>query len=217
MAAEKFRTGVRRGLKRAVYGSWQSAVEAVGRNPGSVLAWQLGTDRQYAIASTGLLSIAAGDDDQLDWRHVAWHRIERGSFDADSNTLRWKAYLESPAGSRPDPSWSATEDGALSLLEPGRLPVVFRDRVSASIAIQRFIPLELDGSQIRPRMIEPITRKTDRRRGVIISGRRDLSATAAAIEWRVSLPAGVGWDTPGISELAAEAATGLRAAYDPDG
>jgi hypothetical protein len=206
LTGNTFRTGVRRGLDRSAYESWQQSTKAAGRRPGSVLAWQLTADRQYVIAATGLLSISSGDHDRPSWQHLGWHRIEHGTFNADTNTLSWTLYPDTDADQRPDPAARAIP-AALTLLEPGRLPEVFRDRVAASITVRQFIAL--DDS-------EPVRGKEDRRVGVIVSGRRDLSDTSSPIEWRVSLPRGTRWDTPGIEELATAAVARLRADYDPD-
>ena len=213
MASRRFRTGVRRGLERSAYESWQASVRSTGHTPGSVLAWQSTADRQYVISTAGLLSLSSGDQASPRWQHIGWHRIEHGSFDADTNTLRWTVYPDTPDGEIPDPA-APTEPGEVSLLDPGRVPEVFRDRVAASIAVQRFVPLDVEESG--GAAIEPVTRKTDRRRGVIISGRRDLSRPDDPIEWRVSLPVGITWETNGISDLATQAVIGMRAAYDPD-
>ena len=189
-----------------MYESWQASLKAAGLSAGSVLAWQLTEDRQHVIATIGLLSISTGDHERPSWRHIGWHRIEHGTFNGDTNTLQWTRYPDTATGDRPDPSATTTPD-SVTLLEPGRLPEVFRDRVAASITIQQFIPL--DDSQ-------PVKGKQDRRPGVIISGRRDLSGATRPIEWRASLPRGTRWHDPGIEQLAATAVVRLRAEYDPD-
>lgn len=84
--------------------------------------------------------------------------------------------------------------GSLELGEPGRLPELFRERVAASIVVEKFVALA-------------------GQRGVTITARRDLGADAA-ISWHASLSPGLTWDTEGVREAAAAAETELRAEYD---
>jgi hypothetical protein len=175
-----------RRLDRGVHSSWQASAKADGLVPGRLLAWELTADEHHCIASAGLLSIGR---ESGDWLHIGWHRIERGGYDRDSASLHWELY---DSGS-----------GGVRLKDPGRLPVIFRDRVAASIAVQQFIALE--GAR-RVKDIEP---------GVIVSGRRDLSRPEAPIEWRASLPRGLSWEIPGLRDLADASIIRVRSEYDP--
>jgi hypothetical protein len=175
--------GARKGLEADIYRSWQASLG--DRSPGPVLAWEF-TDRgQYCVLSNGLLSISSGDLSTPDWRHIGWHEIERGGFDGERLTLRWRRY--------------DSDEETLALHKPGRVAQVFRERVAASIAVEQFIPLGTLGPE----------------RGVIISGRRNLSEPDAPIQWRASLTKGASWQTPGIRELADASIQRLRAEYDP--
>ncbi len=175
--------GARRGLDRSVYRGWRDSL--ADKSQGQVLAWGRTADGGFCIAAGGVLSIGA--DGSQAWRHIGWHQIERGGFDADSRTLRWTLYD------------SAAED-TVTLTEPGRVPQIFRERVAASIAVEQFIPMEPDSPT----------------RGVIISGRRDLAHPDAPIQWRASLPKGMNWQVPGITEFADSAIGRLRGEYDPE-
>lgn len=156
------------------------------RTPGPLLGWEF-TDRgQYCVIASGVLSISSGDLSKPEWHHVGWHEIERGSFDGDTLTLRWTRY--------------DTEPEEVRLDKPGRVAQLFRERVAASIAVEQFVPI----SEERPD------------RGVIISGRRDLSRPDAPIQWRASASKGLDWQTPGVRELAEQAIERLRNEYDPD-
>jgi len=57
------------------------------------------------------------------WQEQPWHRIERGSWDAETHSLNW---LDVEGR-----SWR------LALSEPGQLPDFFNERVTASIACVR--------------------------------------------------------------------------------
>jgi len=206
MVGTTFRTGVRRGLDRTVYESWQSATRAAGHPAGSLLAWQRTADGQYCLASIAALSISSGVDDQRRWQQLRWHRIEHGSFDADTSTLHWTYYADTDT-QPPDPAEDAV-GGELMLDGPGRVPMIFKDRVAASITVRQFVPL---GDAEAPK------RREDRRPGVIVSGRRDPSSASNRIEWRVSLARRTTWQTPGIADLAAVALTRIRADFDPEG
>ena len=65
--------------------------------------------------------------------------------------------------------------GSLELIEPGRLPELFRERISATIAVERFVPLAGE-------------------RGVIIAARRDLGGSGAVV-WHGTLTRGLSWQT----------------------
>ena len=68
-----------------------------------------------------------------DWRHVGWHEIERGGWNAETEQLRWQTY----GGAR----------GAVALPDPARVPEVFKERVDASIVFERFVPLGGSGER----------------------------------------------------------------------
>lgn len=185
--------GAKRDLSPATYRDWLTSVRTIGSDvlPGPLLAWARTTDAGVCITSRGFLSVqihdpaTAGDHDGA-WKHVGWHRIERGSFSAEDQRLSWTTYDSGP--------------GHVLLAEPGRVPEVFRERVAASIAVEEFIPLD---------------DRSDTQHGVIVSGRRDLSRQEPEIIWHASLPNGVSGETPGIDDLADAAIDRLRAEYDP--
>ena len=62
-----------------------------------------------------------------DWQEQPWHRIERGSWDAETSSLNWL-----------DVNGRAWR---LELAEPGQLPDFFNERVTASIACVRTVEL----------------------------------------------------------------------------
>lgn len=185
-----FLTGARRGLDRAVHRSWRASLsdlEAAGGDAGRVIAWGRTEDGGHCIVATGVLSISTGDaaTEQV-WRHVGWHRIEHGGFDADTATLRWTEYDGEPESVR--------------LTEPGRVPQLFRERVAASIAVEQFLPMEPDSTK----------------KGVIINGRRDLTRPDGPLHWHASLPKSMTWQVPGIAEFADAAIARMRREYDPE-
>jgi len=166
-----------RGLPPAAYASW---VASLPGRPTRILAWAR-TETGFCIGSPSALSYG----DQFGWRHLGWHEIERGGWDAATGELRWTE-LSAPG----DPPTT----GAVALTEPGRLPELFRERVSATIAVEKFVALA--GS-----------------RGVVITARRDLAA-AGAITWHATLTRGLTWQTDGVRAAVDQAMAELRREYD---
>jgi hypothetical protein len=166
-----------RGLPAAAYASW---IESLPPGPTRILAWAR-TGDGFCIGSPSRLSLSEGDQ----WRHVGWHEIERGGWDAESGVLTWTE-LAAP-GEKGVP-------GSVALTEPGRLPELFRERVSATIAVEKFVALT--GS-----------------RGVVITARRDLGADGG-ISWHSALTRGLTWETEGVRGAVDRAMAELRLEYD---
>jgi hypothetical protein len=173
-----------------------------------VLAWATTPDG-HAVASPSVLSFTTSDGfplrpeleaeapeesealeglpapeaevDSDAWVHLGWHEIERGGWDEETGELSWTRYAGPP--------------GRLTLTEPGRLPEVFRERVAASIVLEKFVPIR-NG------------------RGVLLSGRRDLADGDVAIIWNSSLGRGLTWQMEGVQEATAEAIAQVRREYD---
>ena len=119
------------------------------------------------------------------WKHIGWHEIERGGWNAELRKLSWVLHA---APGKPSPR------GSLELLKPGRLPELFRERISATIAIERFVPLVGE-------------------RGVTITARRDLGASGT-VAWHSTLTRGLSWETDGVRAAVDQAMEELRTEYD---
>ena len=169
-----------RGLPRTVHESWRSSLAAQPNRPARILAWAR-TSNGYGIAS--LTTLSYGDENG--WKHIGWHEIERGSWNAELGKLSW--VLHAAPGKAPS-------RGSLELVKPGRLPGLFRERISATIALERFVPLLGE-------------------RGVTISARRDLGANDT-IAWHSTLTRGLSWDTDGVRAAVDQAMEQLRTEYD---
>jgi hypothetical protein len=169
-----------RGLPPAVYDSWRSSLAEQPSRPGRILAWAR-TSTGFCIASPATLSYG----DEAGWRHVGWHEIERGRWNAELRKLTWVLHA---APGRLSPH------GSLELVEPGRLPELFRERISATIAIERFVPLVGD-------------------RGVTITARRDLGGTGT-VDWHGSLTRGLSWESDGVRAAVDQAMEELKREYD---
>lgn len=163
-----------RGLDRGVYDAYLASLGTYGRP--RILAWA-SAQEDVCIASLAVLS--HGDVEA--WTHVGWHEIEHGGWNVETHTLSWTLY----AGGR----------GRVVLTEPGLLPEVFRERVSASIVAKKFVPV--DGT-----------------RGVTIAGRRDLGASETVISWHSTLGRGLTWQTEGVQEAADAALAQVKVEYD---
>jgi hypothetical protein len=169
-----------RGLPPAVYESWKSSLTAQPSRLTRVLAWAK-TPTGFGIASPANLSYG----DERAWTHIGWHEIEHGGWNAELRKLNWVLYTA--------PGRAAAR-GSLELTEPGRLPELFRERISASIALERFVPLAGE-------------------RGVIIAARRDLGESGA-VAWHGTLTRGLSWQIDGVRDAVDQAIEQLRAEYD---
>jgi hypothetical protein len=164
-----------RGLPRPVYAAWTASLMQSPGRPVRILAWARGREG-FVIGSPAALSWSAQDE----WTHVGWHEIERGEWNAETATLSWTLL----GGGR----------GAVSLEEPGRLPELFRERIAATIALERFVPVTGD-------------------RGVIVTARRNLAADGS-ITWYTTLTRGLTWHSEGVQAAADRAMAELRNEYD---
>ena len=164
-----------RGLPRAAYTTWTASLAQTPGRPARILAWAKGPTG-FVIGSPAALSWEAEDG----WAHLGWHEIERGGWNAETATLTWTLY----GGRR----------GSVMLDQPGRLPELFRERIAATIALERFVSVAGE-------------------RGVIVTARRDL-ATDGAISWHTSLTRGLTWHSEGVQAAADRAMAELRSEYD---
>jgi hypothetical protein len=113
---------------------------------------------------------------------IPWEQVETADWDSEASTLRVVG----------------TDDEAFALVleddEPGRLLQLIRERVTASVVLQRHVPVA--GS----RGLRVIARRAPGRRGDLI--------------WRTRYDAGIDPEDPQVRRLAAEA---LAAAKDDVG
>ena len=168
-----------RGLPDAVYESWKSSLTTQPGRPARILAWAT-TQAGFCIASPATFSY--GNDDA--WQHIGWHEIERGGWNAELRKLSWVPYA-APG--------QAPARGSLALTDSGRMPEVFRERISATIAVERFVPLSGE-------------------RGVTITARRDLGG--GAVSWHGTLTRGLSWQAAGVPAAVDQAMEEVRAEYD---
>lgn len=125
-------------------------------------------------------SVAPGDT-----RRIPWEQVEAADWDADSAVLR-----VSEVG-----SWGEQRPEHAFTLEPSRrLLQLIRERVSASVVLQRHVPVA--GS-----------------RGLRVIARRSPGRTAP-VQWFYEYDAGVDPEDPAVRRAATEA---LRAARDDVG
>lgn len=170
-----------RGLPPADYAAWSSSLAEQPGRQRRILAWA-STPDGFAVASPSVLSYATSSEVPGDrWVHLGWHEIERGGWDADSARLGWVRY----GGDR----------GAVELVEPGRLPEVFRERVAATIVLEDSVAI-LGDRQVR------------------IVGRRDLAEGDQPIRWHSTLGRGLSGRSEGVQAAVDEAIARVRTEYD---
>ena len=110
-------------------------------------------------------------------RRVGWEKIERASWDSDASVLH--VYETTDFG-------TPLRSIDLKVEDPHRFGQLLRERVDASIIVQRHVPLS-------------------GKRGVRIVARRNPASTDAPVSWNLVLDKGLEPDQPGVVD-AAEAA-----------
>jgi hypothetical protein len=119
-------------------------------------------------------------------RRVGWEKIERAGWDSEASVLH--VYETTSFGT----PLRVTE---LKVEDPGRFGQLLRERVDASILLQRHVPLA-------------------GKKGVRIVGRRNPAESDAPVSWNFVLDKGLEPDQPGLVDRAEEA---LRAVRDEFG
>jgi hypothetical protein len=115
-------------------------------------------------------------------RRVGWEQIERAGWDSEASVMH---IYETTAFGTP---LRATE---LKIDDPGRFGQLLRERVDASIVVQRHVPLS-------------------GKRGVRIVGRRNPADTDAPVAWNFVLDKGLEPDQPGVLDAAEAALKSVR-------
>ncbi|MFT4109996.1 hypothetical protein [Propionicimonas sp.] len=141
-----------------------------------VLAAGRGPDGQVLGLADALLFADRGAP-----RALPWHEIATGGWNRETNILRW-----------------TTIDGErteLELVETGLLPDLFNERVTASIAVVRTVPLAGAGT-------------------AVITARRNLADEAARLLWSAAPGRGTTPEQVAADPLVGEELARLRAEYD---
>jgi hypothetical protein len=115
-------------------------------------------------------------------RRVGWEKIERAGWDSKESVLR---VYETTAFGTP---LRATE---LKVDDPGRFGQLLRERIDASVLVQRHVPLV-------------------GKLGVRVVGRRNPSELDAVVTWNFVLDKGLEPDQPGLVDRAEEALAAVR-------
>nr|WP_202885640.1 hypothetical protein [Kribbella sandramycini] len=159
---------------------------AAGRKESILAAVQL-TDGNW-VAGTREAVYLPADDVAADKpsadrvRRVGWEQIERAGWDSEASVLH--VYETTDFGT----PLRATD---LKLDDPGRFGQLLRERVDASIVVQRHVLLA-------------------GKRGVRIVGRRNPAATDAPITWNFVLDKGLEPTQPGLLDRAEAALAAVR-------
>jgi hypothetical protein len=138
-----------------------------------VLAWAPATDGVVAGTRTALY-LPGG-------RRVPWEQVEAADWDSDSDTLR---VSEVGAWGEPRPTYSFV------LAEPNRLLQLVRERVTATVVLQRHVPI----------------RGT---RGLRVIARRAPAGTRE-VTWLFEYDEGIDPDDPFVDHAAQEALAAAR-------
>jgi hypothetical protein len=147
-----------------------------------ILAWTESTDGRVLAGTRDAFYVATGD---VVGTRLPWERVEAADWDSDSSLLR-----VSEVG-----SWGEQRvEHRFEIDEPGRLLELLRERVTASVVLQRHVPVR-------------------GRRGLRVIARR-APAGDEPIAWTYEYDEGVDPDDP---EVRTAARAALRAAREEVG
>ncbi|WP_433167578.1 hypothetical protein [Kribbella sp. CA-247076] len=138
------------------------------------------SDGNWVAGTRAAVYLPAESPDSV--RRVGWEQIERAGWDSEASVMH---IYETTAFGTP---LRGTE---LKLDDPGRFGQLLRERVDASIVVQRHIPLK-------------------GKRGVRIVARRNPSDTNAPVTWNAVLDKGLEPDQPGVLDAADAALKSVR-------
>lgn len=175
--------GKARGLPTVTYEAWRASLATDASRQARILAWARSTTG-FCIGSPAALSTGT----EAGFTHVGWHEIEHGGWNAETSRLSWTKYPSEDGRSR---------RGFVDLVDPARIPELFRERVAASVVFERFVPLA-----------------SSEEGGVTISARRDLGGTADQISWHASPTRGANWRDAAIRAEAERVLDVVRMEYD---
>ena len=142
-----------------------------------VLAWAVAEDGSVLAGTRDAFYVASGDGT----RRVPWEQVEAADWDRDTDTFRL-----SEVG-----SWGEERPvHAAVLTEPGRLLELVRERVTASIVLQRHAPVA-------------------GRRGLRVVARRAPSGSGG-VQWVYEYDEGLDPDDPVVREVARTTLEAMR-------
>jgi hypothetical protein len=154
------------------------AVRAAAPGRESILAAAELDGGGWAAGTREALYIPAGDG----LRRLGWEAVERAEWDSDESVLHvWEATPFGTPMRRTD----------LRMEHPGRFGQLVRERISASILVQRHVPLAGN-------------------KGVRIIGRRNPAVHDADVHWSFVLDEGLQPDDPDLLNRAETALAALR-------
>jgi len=156
----------------------RSASEAAGERHESILAAiQLIGGEWVAGGRAALFLPDAGGV-----RRIGWEQVERAEWDSEESVLHvWET----------TPFGTPLRGNHLKVEDPGRFGQLLRERVSASIVVQRHVPIA-------------------GKKGVQVVGRRNPANSSAEVSWSFVLDKGIEPDRPGLLDTAEAALKDLR-------
>jgi hypothetical protein len=161
---------------RAAAGDREDVLAAIQTRSGP---WAAGSRSAVYLPVDGAL-------DGAGVRRVAWELVERAEWNSDESTFHL---------------WESAEFGTpmrrtdLVVDDPGRFGQLVRERISASVLLQRHVPLV-------------------GKKGVRIVGRRNPSRSDAPVTWNLVLDNGLDPATPGLLDRAENALQQVRDELD---
>jgi hypothetical protein len=150
---------------------------AAGRRDDILAAVEL-ADGTWVAGTRSAVYLPEGDK----VRRVGWELIERAGWNSEESILH--VYETTPFGT----PLRATD---LAVDDPGRFGQLLRERIDASVLVQRHVPLV-------------------GKKGVRIVGRRNPAEADAPVSWNFVLDKGLQPDEPGLIDSAEDALRAVR-------
>jgi hypothetical protein len=150
---------------------WSLPAQVAARVDGRALAFAESVDGTWVVGTRTALVVLGADQA----RHIPWERVEGADWDRDTSRLR---FSEVGRYGEPRPAYSFTMPDA----EPSALLQLIRERVTASVVLQR-------------------GRLVSGKRGLKVIGRR--SPAGGPIAWMHEYDDGIDPDDPEVVAVAA--------------
>lgn len=156
---------------------YQSLAQAVAQPRPRVLAWAE-SPNGIVVALPDRLVVREGEA----WRDTPWRDVISGGWDSRDGALTWTT--------------ASGGHDRVALTEPGTLPELFRERVTASIVLSEHV--DVPGTP----------------HGITLTARRNPAAPRSGLSWVPIAQPGTDLSNPEVARAVAQVVADIRANYD---